>query len=62
MTAKELIKQLQDLVSEFGDRGVEVNGEYNSNYPINTASRLQVTRVDVFVDSDSIQIMIDNKI
>ena len=62
MKASELIKQLQELVSTFGDREIEVNGEYNSDYALNTASRLQVTRVDVFIDSDNIQIMVDNSI
>lgn len=61
MKASELIKQLQDFVSEYGDREVEVNGEYNTNYPLNTASRLEITRVDIFADSENIQILIENE-
>ena len=61
MKAKELIQQLREVVFEFGDRNIEINGEYNSDYPLNTQSRLQITRVDVFEDSENIQIMVDNE-
>ena len=61
MTAKELIQQLQEIVSEFGDRQIEINGEYNSGYPLSTQSRLQITRADVFVDSENIQILVNNE-
>ena len=61
MKASELINQLQGLVSEYGDREVEVNGEYNNDYPLNTASRLQVTTVDIYIDSENIQVMVDNE-
>lgn len=61
MKATELIQQLQEMVFEFGDRQIEINGEYNSDYPLNTQSRLQITRVDVFEDSENIQIMVDNE-
>ena len=61
MKATELIQQLQEMVFEFGDRQIEINGEYNSDYPLNTQSRLQITRVDIFVDSENIQIMVDNE-
>ena len=61
MKANELIQQLQEMVFEFGDRQIEINGEYNSDYPLNTQSRLQITRVDVFEDSENIQIMVDNE-
>ena len=61
MKANELIQQLREVVFEFGDRNIEINGEYNSDYPLNTQSRLQITRVDVFEDSENIQIMVDNE-
>lgn len=61
MKASELIQRLQDMVFELGDREIEINGEYNSDYPLNTQSRLQITRVDIFADSKNIQIMIDNE-
>lgn len=60
MKASELIVQLQEIITEFGDREIEVNGEYNNNYPLNTASRLQVTRVDIFADSNNVQLIADN--
>ena len=61
MKATELIQQLREVVFEFGDRNIEINGEYNSDYPLNTQSRLQITRVNVFSDSENIQIMVDNE-
>lgn len=61
MKANELIQRLQEMVFEFGDREIEINGEYNSDYPLNTQSRLQITRVNVFSDSENIQIMVDNE-
>ncbi len=61
MKAKELIQRLQEMVFEFGDRELEINGEYNNDYPLNTQSRLQITRLDVFSDSKNIQIMVDNE-
>lgn len=61
MKATELIQQLQEMLFEFGDRQIEINGEYNSDYPLNTQSRLQITRVDIFTDSKNIQIMVDNE-
>ena len=60
MNVHELIKQLQEIEIEYGDRQIEINGEFNNDYPLNTQSRLQITRVDVFADSDNIQIMVDN--
>ena len=62
MKASELISILQDLIKEYGDREIEVNGERNTNYPINTCSRLEISRVDLFEDSDNYQLMIDNSI
>ena len=61
MKATELIQQLQKVVFEFGDKQIEINGEYNSDCSLNTQSRLQITRVDVFEDSENIQIMVDNE-
>ena len=61
MKATELIQQLQEMVFEFGDRQIEINGEYNSDYPLNTQTRLQITRVDIFADSENMQIMVDNE-
>jgi len=61
MKANELIQQLQEMVLEFGDRNIEINGEYNNDYPLNTQSRLQITRVDIFADSENMQIMVDNE-
>lgn len=62
MTATQLIQQLQQLVQNHGDREIEVNGEYNNDSRIDTASRLPVTRADMFSDSDNFQIMIDNSL
>lgn len=61
MKANELIQRLQEMVFEFGDREIEINGEYNSDYPLNTNSKLQITRLDIFADSKNIQIMVDNE-
>lgn len=61
MKANELIQRLQEMVFEFGDREIEINGEYNSDYPLNSKSRLQITRVDIFTDSNNIQILVYNE-
>ena len=60
MKASQLISELQALVNEYGDREIEVNGEWNNNYPLNTCSRLKVNRIDWFEDSDNYQLMVDN--
>lgn len=60
MKASQLISELQALVNEYGDREIEVNGEYNNHYPLNTCSRLKVSRIDLFEDSENYQLMIDN--
>ena len=62
MKASELISELQDLIKEYGDREIEVNGEYNSDYPINTCSRLEISQIDLFEDSANYQLLIDNSI
>ena len=62
MKASELISELQVLIKEYGDKEIEVNGEYNSSYPINTCSRLEITRIDLFRDSANYQLLIDNSI
>lgn len=62
MKASELISELQDLIKEYGDREIEVNGEYNSDYPINTCSRLEISQIDFFEDSANYQLLIDNSI
>ena len=62
MKASELISELQELIKGYGDKEIEVNGEYNSSYPINTCSRLGITRVDLFGDSANYQLLIDNSI
>ena len=62
MKASELISELQSLVKEYGDREIEVNGEYKTSYPINTCSRLEITRIDLFEDSANYQLLIDNSI
>ena len=60
MKASQLISELQALINECGDREIEVNGEYNNSYPLNTYSRLKVSRIDLFEDSENCQLMIDN--
>lgn len=60
MTASQLISELQDLVKEFGDREIEVNGECDSCCPINTCSRLEITQIELFDDSSNFQLIIDN--
>ena len=60
MKASQLISELQALVNEYGDREIEVNGEWNNDYPLNTCSRLKVNRIDWFEDSDNYQLMVDN--
>lgn len=60
MKASQLISELQALVNEYGDREIEVNGEYNNSYPLNTCSRLNINRIDLFEDSDNYQLMADN--
>lgn len=60
MKASQLISELQALVNEYGDREIEVNGEWNNCYPLNTYSRLKINRIDWFKDSDNYQLMVDN--
>ena len=60
MKASQLISELQALVNEYGDREIEVNGEGNNNYPLNTCSRLNINSIDLFEDSDNYQLMLDN--
>ena len=60
MKATELISSLQQLVKEYGDREIEINGEFNNDYPLNTATRLPLTRIDLFDDSVNFQILVDN--
>lgn len=60
MKASQLISELQALVNEYGDREIEVNGECNNNYPLNTCSRLEISRIDLFEDSANYQLMIYN--
>ena len=60
MKASQLVSELQALINEYGDREIEVNGEWNSGYPLNTCSRLQINRIDLFEDSDNYQLMVDN--
>ena len=62
MKASEIISKLDELIKEHGDREIEVNGEYNTDYPVNTCTRLPVTRIDFFEDSDNYQILVDNTI
>ena len=62
MKASELISELQGLIKEYGDREIEVNGEYNNDYPVNTCSRLEIARIDLFKDSENYQLIIDNSI
>ena len=60
MKASQLISELQALVNEYGDREIEVNGEWNNGYPLNTCSRLRIARINLFDDSDNYQLMVDN--
>ena len=60
MKASQLISELQALVNEYGDREIEVNGEYNNYYPLNACSRLEISRIDLFDDSENYQLMIYN--
>ena len=60
MKASQLISELQALVNEYGDREIEVNGEWNNNYPLNTCSRLEISQINLFEDSDNYQLMVDN--
>ena len=62
MKASELKSELQALIKKYGDKEIEVNGEYNSHYPIDTCSRLEITRIDLFGDSANYQLLIDNSI
>lgn len=60
MKASELIKNIQSLVDSYGDREIEVNGEFNNDFPINTNTFLEVVRVDLFADSNNYQILVKN--
>ena len=62
MKASQVISELQDLVIKYGDREIQVNGLWNSDYPINTHSRLEIEMIDLFEDSANYQIIIDNSI
>ena len=60
MKAKELIKQLQSLVNDYGDRDVEVNGMYANEIPIHSKSFLEIADIDIFADSSNFQILVNN--
>ena len=60
MKASQLISELQDLIKEFGDREIVVNGKYSSFYPITPYSYLEVLSIDLFEDSENYQLIVDN--
>ena len=60
MKASQLISALQALVNEYGEREIEVNGEGNNDYPLNTCSRLKINRIDWFENSDNYKLMVGN--
>lgn len=60
MKATELIKQLQSLVNECGDREVEVNGKWNTERAITSCSFLEIDSVDIFTDSNNFQLLVKN--
>ena len=62
MKASELISELQDLIKEYGDREIEDNGEYSSDYPINNCSRLEISQINLFEDSANYQLLLDNSL
>lgn len=60
MRATVLIKSLQHLVDEYGDRDVEVNGMWNTDCIITPYSFFEINDVDIFSDSNNFQLLIKN--
>lgn len=60
MKASEIIKTLQSIVDDYGDREVEVSGEYSAPFNIDSTSFLEIEDIDIYPDSDGIQIIVKN--
>lgn len=60
MKASEIINTLQSIVDNYGDREVEVSGEYNAPFNIDSTSFLEIENIDIYQDSDSVQIIVKN--
>ena len=60
MKASQLISELQDLIKEFGDREIVINGKYQNFYPLTSYSYLEILSIDLFEDSENYQLMVDN--
>lgn len=60
MKASEIIKALQSIVDDCGDREVEVNGAYSTPCNIHSTSFLEITDIDIYPDSDNIQVIVKN--
>lgn len=60
MKATELVATIQRLVEQYGDREIEISGEWHCNYTLNSLTKIPLTRVDLFDDSSAIQILVDN--
>lgn len=60
MKATKIIKTLQSIVDDYGDREVEVNGAYGTPSEIHSTSFLEIGDIDIYQDSDSIQIIVNN--
>lgn len=60
MKASQLISELQDLIKEFGDREIVVNGEYRGSYPLTSYSYLETLSIDLFAESENYQLIVNN--
>ena len=60
MKVSQLISELQDLIKEFGDREIVINGKYQSFYPLTPYSYLEVLSIDLFEESENYQLIVDN--
>ena len=60
MKASQLISELQNLIKEFGDREVVVNGKYSSFCPLTPYSYLEILSIDLFEESENYQLIVDN--
>lgn len=60
MKTSQLISELQNLIKEFGDRKIVINGKYQSFYPLTPYSYLEILSIDLFEDSENYQLIVNN--
>lgn len=60
MKASVIIQELQSLIDKHGDREVEVNGKWNSDIVITPYSFFEIDSIDLFPDSNNLQLFVKN--